>query len=197
MDSKTIDELSAARIAHYLITPYSQWDAFKLGIIDRDGKQVRRELPSEGQKFNNFHKIIIRLRNYLKNTPGYSKYIQAYNAGDVFYGTPTPAANFSAWSVSNKVILPAVKATYNSMREWVESEEDDIESVVTLFAFHEGLLSEDSDVILEEFAGTGVAGFAGIPPTDQEPPVSKVAQKKHTKRASVGFKEWRRKRNEG
>ena len=38
MDQTTIDNLSAHRFIHYLITPIYQWVAFRMGIIDRNGK---------------------------------------------------------------------------------------------------------------------------------------------------------------
>ena len=176
MDSATIDSLNATKTMHYLITPYRDWDAFKLGVIDDKGNQKKIATTSrEKTAFNLFHKMILKLRKYLERTPGYNKNLRAWNAGDDLAGVRVPGGAVSQWNVANKAALGVVAAAYHTMRECVETNTvDAIEIAVKFDAVYESITSEDIMLFEDGVAGTGIA----ISPTTAEPAQNPVVKKK-------------------
>lgn len=71
--SKTIDNLIAFRVLYMLVTPFEKTDAFKLGIIDKDGKQLKKmkELTTDAEKsaYTNLHKLVFNLKKIIQKTP--------------------------------------------------------------------------------------------------------------------------------
>lgn len=185
MDQQTIDSLTATRIVHLLITPYSQWDAFKDGVIDASGNVLRSPKYSESKNFNLLHKLVIKLRAMFSITPGSSKFIQAWNAGDKFFGQNMAAANFTSWKVSNKALLPSAAAAYHVVKEAVETSKcGTYLNVICESTQFDSLLDHVSvkDILMFEEAGTSAGGgaFASLPPND--PVVTPTAASKYKKR---------------
>jgi hypothetical protein len=159
MDSPTIDALNATKTIHYLITPYKEWDAFKLGIIDKDGNQKKiTTTPQEKTAFNLFHRMITKLRKYLERTPGYNKYLQAWNAGEHLTGVKIQPFAISHWSVANQ-----------SMRECMEEGLTDEFSLAARFDEKYEFMTESEIRLFEDGIGAMPSTNTGISPTTIPP----------------------------
>lgn len=71
---KLVDNLIAFRILYLLVTPFHRTDAFKLGIIDRDGKLLKSvdDLNSEEEKeaYSYLHRLVFNLKRLIGKVPG-------------------------------------------------------------------------------------------------------------------------------
>jgi hypothetical protein len=68
--SRTIDFLISYRLAKMLVTPFEQTDAFKYGIIDKDGKNLRKrntlQKTYEKNAYTILHRFAFNLKKILK-----------------------------------------------------------------------------------------------------------------------------------
>ena len=166
MDQTTIDNLSAHRFIHYLITPIDQWEACRMGIIDRNGKVLREPKNSnETQFFNMFHILSLKIRDLLKSSGKGTNWVLPSSAGSFYLGNKTiPAANFTNWNIANRASLPIFGAAYSSMRECMIANDS---SLLETY-MHVYLDKQDEDVlnematIFEDGPGTTSANVVGI-----------------------------------
>lgn len=67
-----------------LTTPFEEWDAYKLGIIDREGnilkKRDERKSPAEKDAFGTFDLMILKLKKLLEKIPGGQSKLASYTA---------------------------------------------------------------------------------------------------------------------
>ena len=72
--TRLVDNLIAFKILKMLVTPFDQSDAFKLGIIDAQGKTLRRSntLTSEKEKesFDYLHRLVFGMKRIINKLPG-------------------------------------------------------------------------------------------------------------------------------
>lgn len=72
--SKVIDNLIAFRIIYMLVTPFDQTDAFKYGIIDKDGNALKKtkdlKTSDEKESYNQLTKLVFSLKRILGKLPG-------------------------------------------------------------------------------------------------------------------------------
>ncbi len=177
MDAATIDSLNATKTMHYLITPYNEWDAYRLGIIDAKGNQKKiATTPQEKTAFNLFHKMILKLRKYLERTPGYNKNLKAWNAGDALVGSPVPAGAVSHWNVANKGVLGVVAASYHTMRECVEADIHDQDGIAAMFDEKYASMTQSDLRLFED--GMVAATSTAISPTTSDPAANPVVKRK-------------------
>lgn len=74
-----IDNAIAVRIIYLLVTPFNQWEAYKKGIIDENGKVVKQ--PESGEDdWTMLHRLVARLKKILAKVPGGSSAIASYAA---------------------------------------------------------------------------------------------------------------------
>lgn len=68
MNTKIIDDAIALRIIYLLAEPIKKTDAFKLGIIDENGKQLKKtsELKTEEEKnaYSYLRRLIFKLKSF-------------------------------------------------------------------------------------------------------------------------------------
>ena len=68
--SRGIDLLITYRVIKMLVTPFEKTQAHKLGIIDADGKVLRKfktiNLPSEKKHYTLLHRFVFNLKRILK-----------------------------------------------------------------------------------------------------------------------------------
>ena len=180
MDAASLDALNANKTMHYLITPYTQWDAYRYGIIDKNGKIIRPPNNSqENGAFNLFHMMIIKLRGYLEKTPGYFRHLQAWNAGQELAGVRIPAHAVSSWSVTNRLALPVMAAAYNAMREAIETKKSSLE-LPKLFESHIANITTEQVAVFEDAViGTSTAT---VGPTTADPANNPVIQSKKNRK---------------
>ena len=69
MASRPIDLLIAYRVIKLLVTPFERQDAFKQGIIDKDGKVLKKyrtlQKTSEKQSYTMLHRFVFNLKRIL------------------------------------------------------------------------------------------------------------------------------------
>ena len=70
MASRLVDTLITYRIVKLLVTPFEKQEAFKQGIIDKDGKVLKknRDLKTEKEKkaYTYLHRFVFNLKRILK-----------------------------------------------------------------------------------------------------------------------------------
>jgi len=68
--STTTDTYFAFRFLRLLTTPWEKTGAYKLGIIDAEGKVLRKPVDmSERSKYNIFHRLVFRIKRLLNKIP--------------------------------------------------------------------------------------------------------------------------------
>ena len=69
--ARIVDTIIALRIAWLLITPIESTDAYKLGLIDRDGKTVKKADSSEEKNATSpLHRLVWNLKRMISLIPG-------------------------------------------------------------------------------------------------------------------------------
>lgn len=70
----TVDNLIAFRVLHMLVTPFEDTDAFRFGIIDKDGHPLKKvkDLDSSEQRdsYTALHRLVFNLKKLLAKVPG-------------------------------------------------------------------------------------------------------------------------------
>jgi len=78
------DFIYALRIISILTTPWDQQAAFKHGIIDSEGKRLRRyrdlRTGDEKDSFTYLHRIVFNMKRILNKAPGGDKWLAAATA---------------------------------------------------------------------------------------------------------------------
>tara|TARA_B100001750_G_scaffold245452_1_gene265120 strand:+ start:1858 stop:2475 length:618 start_codon:yes stop_codon:yes gene_type:complete len=81
-ESRAIDLFVAYRFLRILTTPWEKQEAYKLGIIDKDGKLLKRakDLKTEDEKksFTLLHRLVFNLKRILHKIPGVRTKIGTY-----------------------------------------------------------------------------------------------------------------------
>jgi hypothetical protein len=69
MASRAIDLLIAYRVIKLLVTPFEKTDAFKQGIIDKDGNVLKKyrtlQSSNEKQAYTMLHRFVFNLKRIL------------------------------------------------------------------------------------------------------------------------------------
>ena len=70
---KAVDLVSIMRILTLLTIPFDKWAAFKVGVIDKDGKTIKkradRKTPDEKNSFTIFHKFVRNIKRIIGFIP--------------------------------------------------------------------------------------------------------------------------------
>ena len=70
---KFVDSLITYRILKLLVTPFDKTDAYKLGIIDAKGKELKRmrELNSVNERdaYTLLHRLVFRIKKIIEKVP--------------------------------------------------------------------------------------------------------------------------------
>ena len=79
-----VDNIIAFRILKLLTTPFEETEAYKLGIIDKKGKELKRmrdlHTDSELQAYTLLHRLVFRLKKIIERVPIDNKKIVSYAA---------------------------------------------------------------------------------------------------------------------
>lgn len=84
--SKTLDNLIAFRVLYMLVTPFEKSDAYKLGIVDKEGNALKKmkdlKTSEERDAYNNLTKLVFSLKRLLAKVPGgksqFASFVAAY-----------------------------------------------------------------------------------------------------------------------
>ena len=61
----------AVKFVQYLSTPFERWDAFKMGLIDKEGKKLRApKTPAEREEFSSWMNLIRNTKRCVQKFPG-------------------------------------------------------------------------------------------------------------------------------
>ena len=75
------DFFYSLRFLRLLTMPYEKTGAFKVGIIDKNGKKLKKpETPDERSNYNTFHKLVFNIRRLLAKVPAGKSAIARYAA---------------------------------------------------------------------------------------------------------------------
>lgn len=72
MLSRGFDVVAALRFLRLLTTPWENTNAYKAGIIDKEGKTIlkRQDIPDEDKKYYTiFHRLVFNIKRLLQKTP--------------------------------------------------------------------------------------------------------------------------------
>ena len=82
--SRAIDLLITYRVIKMLVTPFDSTDAYKLGIIDKNGKVLRKaktlKTPKEKDAYTLLHRFVFNLKRLINVEPGGKTKLGTYAA---------------------------------------------------------------------------------------------------------------------
>jgi hypothetical protein len=117
---RIVDNIIALRILYLLVTPIENTDAFKLGLIDKDGKTVRKAVTSEeGNATSMLHRLVWNIKRLISLVPGGSTRLGSLAAGYLLVKESMEK------ELSNEYILEKFNEYSN-----IESINEEIESVL-------------------------------------------------------------------
>jgi len=168
--SRFVDSIIAYRILRLLVVPFEDTDAFRLGIIDKNGKELKKmsqlNTVKERDAYTILHRMVFRLKRIIQKVPIENKKLTSFAAA-----------------------LALVKEHANDKYEPVDLETKFLDKLNTNLTeeveFIEDYLSKKNTMTFRQFwedapannaaATPGVAGLTG------DPPVSKKKQEKYKK----------------
>lgn len=177
-----------------LVTPFAEWEAYKLGIIDERGnvlkkrKELRRQ--AEVRAFGVFDVMILNLKKLLEKLPAGQTRLASYAAALWLireHKAFTPESMLTE-DISDEQLVESAKAFFSSYTDYTSLNEsvnhkNSIDSV-----FEERFLKDDTvGGIPTNNVGSGAIAGMGVGP-DGEPGVTRAQQKRHRKRTTKGKK---------
>jgi hypothetical protein len=74
------DAIYTFRFLKLLVTPFNKTEAFKLGIIDKDGKRTDKKIESSKERstFTTFHRLVFNLKKLIGTAPGGKTRLASY-----------------------------------------------------------------------------------------------------------------------
>lgn len=161
-----------------LVTPFDKWDAYKEGIIDKDGKILisRKDFTKKSQReaFGIFDKLILNIKKLLAKLPG----------GQTRLGTYAAAL----WLIKEEARIEESQM----LNENFDLNDDDIDNMLKAFMEEYPDLFEKVEDVEEDAPTVNVGGGAiaglGVGPQG-EPGLTPKQQKKYKKK---NFKDFRK-----
>lgn len=72
--ANVVDNLIAFRVLYMLVTPFDKTEAFKFGIIDKEGVALKKskdlKTTEEKDSYTNLHRLVFSLKRLLGKVPG-------------------------------------------------------------------------------------------------------------------------------
>ena len=74
------DAIYTFRFLKLLVTPFNKTEAFKLGIIDKDGKRTDKKIENSKERstFTTFHRLVFNLKKLIGTAPGGKTRLASY-----------------------------------------------------------------------------------------------------------------------
>ena len=80
--TKSADTVYTMRFLTLLTTAWEDTNAFKLGLIDSEGKKLRKpKTEEEKSAYNLFHRLVFNIKKLINKAPGGTSKIASYAAG--------------------------------------------------------------------------------------------------------------------
>ena len=172
---KFVDSIIALRILNLLVTPFDQTDAFKRGIIDAKGKELKRmrDLHSveDRDAYTLLHRLVFRLKKIIEKLPIENKKLSSLAAA---------YSLIREQLIINKEPVDFETQFLQRLKEDLSTEIEEVQVLLNenkMFTFRQ---------FTEEMGAGGMApannaaasqGVAGL---GKDVPVSKKAQKRYT-----------------
>jgi len=175
--SRFVDSIIAYRILQMLVTPFDKTDAFRLGIIDKNGKELKPmtqlNTVQEKDAYSILHRLVYRLKRIIEKVP-----------------------------IENKKLV-SLAAAYSLIREHYDVKKEPIdfekmylsrlntnlkEEIALIQNFNNNKYMKTFKQFSEEGLpanNAGTPGIAGLPPDD--PPVSAKASSKYKKKNKINL----------
>ena len=176
-----VDSLIAYRILKLLVTPFDKTDAYKLGIIDAKGKELKRmrELNSVNERdaYTLLHRLVFRIKKIIEKVPIDNKKILSLAAAYALIKENLDQ-NIEPIDLETQYI--------NKLNEELQSEVMIVEEFLyekKLFTFKQ--FNEEGEGMAAAAPANNAAVTLGIKGLTGEPPVSKKAQKRWTNKNSI------------
>lgn len=157
-----------------LATPFNEWEAYKLGIIDEDGNQLkkRKDLVTRKEKdsFGIFDVMIMKLKRLIEKIPGGKSRIGTYAAALYLIKENEQISQYGDKMLTEEYLEEKLEE-YMQIVENVKTESQ-------INIMFEQMFSEDAPA---NSAGAGNVAGIGVGP-DGEPGVSKKEQERIQKK---------------
>jgi hypothetical protein len=168
--SKFVDNMITMRVLWMLTTPFDKTEAYRLGIIDAHGKELKpiSELNSlaEQEAYTYLHRLVFRLKRIINKVPVENK-------------------NFLSFAAAWTLVKENVEHDDDILEELFYMAHEDPEAIALAEELENKTLSFKQFVEEMGVGGGAVAGL-GVPhptiPNQAEPGVSKKAQKNYKKK---------------
>lgn len=100
---KVVDNLIALRIIYLLVTPFEETNAYKLGLIDSSGKNIKKAVSAEEKSSTSMlHRLVWNIKRIINLAPGGSTKIGSLAAAYML----VKEAIDNSWS-ENKLVYEA------------------------------------------------------------------------------------------
>ncbi len=162
-----------------LTTPFVEWDAYKLGIIDDQGnilkKKDQRKTQEEKDSLRTFDLMILKLKKLLAKVPGGESKLASYAAALWLIREWNEFSDSSTLTedISEEVLDESIELFYDMYINYTILSEDVNKK-----------MKEDGSIGMT--AGSGAVAGIGIGPQG-EPGLTRSQQKKHRTRAAATF----------
>jgi hypothetical protein len=165
--SKVIDNLIAFRIIYMLVTPFDQTDAFKYGIIDKDGNALKKtkdlKTTDEKESYNQLTKLVFSLKRILGKLPGGKTKLASIVAAYWLI----KEAHKNKTSVTQQALVEAIELIENNKITLVEEELDVINYIELM---EDGVanvagaaVATDKPAVRLNKQGKPISGIMGLP----------------------------------
>jgi hypothetical protein len=174
---KAVDSIIAYRILKLLVTPFNKTDAFKLGIIDEKGNELKKirdlHTTEDRDAYTLLHRLVFRLKKIIEKVPVDNK---------KFLSLAAAYALIREQYDLNKEPIDLEVKYINKIEENLSEElilVEDFMSESRRLTFRQFVL-EDGEGAPAAAPANNAAATPGIAGLDRNPPISKKAQKKWT-----------------
>lgn len=174
-----------------LATPFKEWEAFKLGIIDENGNilKKRKDLLTvkERQAFGVFDVMVLNLKKLLAKVPGGSTRLASYAAALYLIRewNHFSASSMLTEDVSDEAIIESINQLYNGYSDYTRLIESVNQKISIDDLFEERFqLDEEAPTVS---AGSGAIAGIGVGPQG-EPGLTPPQMKRYKNRNKPGKK---------
>jgi hypothetical protein len=167
-----------------LVTPFSEWEAYKLGIIDERGNVLKKRkelrLQAEVRAFGVFDVMILNLKKLLEKLPAGQTRLASYAAALWLikeHKAFTPDSILTE-ELSDEQLVESAESFFSSYTDYTRLNENVNKKNSIDEMFEERFLKDD---VPTNSVGAGAVAGLGVGP-DGEPGVTVQQQKRHRKR---------------
>jgi hypothetical protein len=160
--SRIVDNLIAYRILKMLVTNFEDTEAFKLGIIDKNGKNIRKantlQTSKERDAYTYLNRLVFNVKKIINRLPGGESKIKSLVAA-----------------------LWLVKEHYESGNRSTAMLQEKFDNIMKLLDNRVSLVEEEIIVkkFLDEEGEGGIANVTGAGVSTDQPKIDKKAIKKY------------------